>query len=113
MLRFGAQARSRKRSTGSKGIPVTIKVASRLLSVAAFAYGTSEHNEFDRTFDHRIDIVVILSSMNVVAQRCYWSVKALVVPAVSSNRVDTLGIAFHIGNLQEVLTNRAKRLYYM
>ena len=60
MLRFGAQARSRKRSTGSKGIPVTIKVASRLLSVAAFAYGTSDQNDFDRSFDHRIDIVVIL-----------------------------------------------------
>jgi hypothetical protein len=29
-------------------------------SVAAFAYGTSDQNDFDRSFDHRIDIVVIL-----------------------------------------------------
>jgi hypothetical protein len=29
-------------------------------SVPAFAYGTSDQNDFDRSFDHRIDIVVIL-----------------------------------------------------
>ena len=29
-------------------------------SVAAFAYGTSDQNDFNRSFDHRIDIVVIL-----------------------------------------------------
>jgi len=46
-------------------------------------------------------------------QRCYWSVQALAVAAVSSNREDILGMSFRIGNLQEVLANKGNRMYHM
>ena len=46
-------------------------------------------------------------------QRSYWSTQALAVAAVSGNREDILGMAFRIGNLQEVLANKVKSMYHM
>jgi hypothetical protein len=51
------------------------------------------------------------------AARCdqlwYWSARALGVAAVNRNREDILGILSRIGNLQEVLANKAAHMYYM
>ena len=46
-------------------------------------------------------------------QRSYWSTQALAVAAVSGNHEDILGILSRIGNLQEVLANKAACMYYM